>query len=68
MEAMDSTQHTLTAANSADYGPEVLCAGWNPLVAAIAEPVGEACRELIAELAAVDVEAFLARFYRCQQG
>lgn len=67
MEGMESTQHKLEAANSAHYGPEVLCASWNPLVATLAEPV-EACRELVAELAAVDVEAFLARFYRCQQG
>jgi len=50
-----------------EYGLEVLCASWNPLAAAIAEPV-EACRELVAELATVDVEAFLASFYRSQQG
>lgn len=67
MELMDSTHPTLEAANSAQYEPEVLCASWNPLVAALAEPV-EACRELIAELTAGDVEAFLARFYRCQRG
>ena len=51
----------------ADYGLEVLCASWNPLVAALAEPV-EACRELVAELAVGDVESFLASFYRSQQG
>jgi hypothetical protein len=50
-----------------EYGPEVLCASWNPLAAAIAEPV-EACREIVAELAAIDVEAFLSSFYRSQQG
>ena len=49
------------------YGLEVLCASWNPLVATLAEPV-EACRELVAELATVDVESFLASFYRSQQG
>lgn len=54
-------------AAQADYGVEVLCASWNPLVTAIAEPV-EACRELVAEIAAVDVESFLANFYRSQQG
>lgn len=50
-----------------EYGPEVLCASWNPLAAALAEPMA-ACRELAAELAAVDAEAFLASFYRSQQG
>ena len=50
-----------------EYGLEVLCASWNPLAATLAEPV-EACRELVAELAAVDVEGFLASFYRSQQG
>lgn len=50
-----------------EYGPEVLCANWNPLAAAIAEPV-EACRELVAELATIDAEAFLSSFYRSQQG
>jgi len=50
-----------------DYGLEVLCASWNPLVAVVAEPV-EACRELVAEFATADVESFLASFYRSQQG
>ena len=45
----------------------MLCASWNPLVAALAEPV-EACRELVAELATSDAESFLASFYRSQQG
>lgn len=49
------------------YGLEVLCASWNPLAAALAEPV-EACRELVAELASADVDGFLASFYRSQQG
>ena len=50
-----------------EYGLEVLCASWNPLAATLAEPL-EACRELVAELAAADVEGFLASFYRSQQG
>ena len=49
------------------YGLEVLCASWNPVVAAIAEPVG-AAREFVAELATIDVEGFLSSFYRSQQG
>jgi hypothetical protein len=64
---MDSTQSNVVAANDASYDVEVLCAGWNPLAAAVAEPV-EAARELISELAGVDVETFLARFYQFQQG
>jgi hypothetical protein len=50
-----------------EYGLEVLCASWNPLAAALAEPL-EACRELVADLAAADAEGFLASFYRSQQG
>jgi hypothetical protein len=50
-----------------EYGLEVLCASWNPLAATLAEPL-EACRELVAELAAADAESFLASFYRYQQG
>ena len=49
------------------YGPEVLCASWNPVAGTLAEPVG-ACREFVAELATIDVEAFLSSFYRSQQG
>ncbi len=64
---MDPTLEQLTPDTQADYGLEVLCASWNPLVAAVAEPV-EACRELVAEFATVDVESFLASFYRSQQG
>lgn len=64
---MDPTRDNPAAANDAQYGVEVLCAGWNPLVAAAAEPV-EACRGLIAELAGGEVESFLARFYQFQQG
>jgi len=50
-----------------DYGVEVLCASWNPVVAAVAEPVGLACRELLADLSAVDADAFLKQFYCCQE-
>ena len=63
---MDSTQHEISAANDELYGAEVLCAGWNPLVAAVAEPVA-AARGLIAELAGVDSDTFLARVYQFQQ-
>ena len=64
---MDPTPGNAPAANDAKYDIEVLCSGWNPLVAASAGPV-EAARDLVAELAAVDVASFLTRFYQFQQG
>lgn len=67
MQVMDPTRPHQLAANDEQYGVEVLCAGWNPLVAAAAEPV-EACRGLISELAGMEVEAFLTRVYHFQQG
>lgn len=50
-----------------EYGLDVLCASWNPLVAALAEP-RQTCHELLAEIASTDAETFLARFYACEQG
>jgi hypothetical protein len=64
---METDLDKTTQGELGDYGPEVLCASWNPLAAALAEPL-EACRELVADLAAVDAEGFLASFYRSQQG
>jgi hypothetical protein len=64
---MDPTLEKPARSEQDEYGLEVLCASWNPLAAAIAEPV-EACRELVAEVATSDAESFLACFYRSQQG
>jgi hypothetical protein len=64
---MDPTLDNLEQKVQTGYGLEVLCASWTPLATAIAEPAA-ACRELVAELATVDVETFLASFYRSQQG
>ena len=64
---MDSKPDNLDPEVQAGYGLEVLCASCTPLAAAIAEPA-EACREFVAELAMVDADAFLASFYRSQQG
>ena len=64
---MEPALDKLAQGEQAEYGLEVLCASWNPLAATLAEPV-EGCRELVAELATVDVEGFLASFYRSQQG
>ena len=63
---MDPTLDKPAQTEQAEYGLEVLCASWNPLVATIAEPV-VAARELVAE-AATDAESFLASFYKSQQG
>jgi len=64
---MEPTLDKPAQTEQTEYGLEVLCASWNPLAATLAEPV-ESCRELVTELAAVDVEGFLASFYRSQQG
>ena len=49
------------------YGAEVLCASWNPVVTAVVEPIGQACRDWLGDLSALDIEAFLRQFYRCQR-
>ena len=64
---MDPTPDSPEQKVQPGYGIEVLCASWTPLATAIAEPAA-ACHELVAELATVDVETFLASFYRSQQG
>ncbi len=64
---MDPTLEQPEQDIQAEYGLEVLCASWNPLVTALAEPV-EACREFVVELATSDAESFLASFYRSEQG
>lgn len=64
---MEPTLDKSTPDAPAQYDLEVLCASWNPLAAMMAEPAG-AVRELVTDLAGVDVEAFLASFYRAQQG
>jgi len=64
---MDTDLDKTAQGEPGEYGLEVLCASWNPLAATLAEPL-EACRELVAELAAADAESFLASFYRSQQG
>ena len=65
--SMDSTLEKPAQSEQDEYGLEVLCASWNPLAAAIAEPV-EAGRDFAAELTTSDAESFLASFYRSQQG
>jgi len=64
---MDETLEKPAQDPQPEYEVEVLCASWNPLVTALAEPV-EACREFVAEFAVADVDSFLASFYRSEQG
>lgn len=52
----------------AEYGAEVLCAGWNPAAAGLAVTVianTAGCRE--PQLGDADAELFLQLFYRAQQ-
>ena len=67
MDGMNSTLPKTKAANSDQYGPDVLCASWIPSVGDAADHVPER-RESVTETAAADAEAFLPRFYRAQQG
>lgn len=65
---MDEKTAIATPQAQPQYGLEVLCASWNPVVTVITEPV-QACREFVAEqLATIDAEGFLSSFYRSQQG
>jgi hypothetical protein len=52
---------------SEEYGLEVLCASWNPVVAAVVEPVSRACRELLADFSGGEADAFMKQFYRSQK-
>jgi hypothetical protein len=52
-----------------EYGDEVLCAGWNPQLAAEVEnPVAQADKHinLTADLASTDVDSFLKKMYENQ--
>jgi len=64
---MDPTPENPEQKVQLGYGIEILCACWTPLAMAVAEPVA-ACHEFVAEVATADAEAFLASFYRFQQG
>lgn len=49
-----------------EYGDEVMCAGWNPQLTLAGEnPVAQVNRHvnLTADLASVDVDAFLKKMY-----
>jgi hypothetical protein len=49
-----------------EYGDEVMCAGWNPQLTLVGEsPVAQTNKHvnLTADLASVDVDAFLKKMY-----
>lgn len=61
-----------------DYTSEVMCAGWNPEIATLQGKAAELAAQLIhhqsqrasgmpAEIAALDVDAFLERMYASQR-
>ncbi len=54
----------------AEYGEEVMCAGWNPAVALVCQQQmvvpTDRQMEMPADLAAVNAELFLQRMYACQ--
>lgn len=52
-------------ATVSDYGDEVLCAGWIPSLACHQPHTKETA--LPADLARVDVDAFLRKMYACQR-
>jgi len=52
-----------------EYGEEVMCAGWNPQLALAGDyPAAPVNRHinLLADLAGMDVDSFMKRFYECQ--
>jgi hypothetical protein len=52
-----------------EYGEEVLCAGWNPQLTQLGEfPVAPLNQHinLLADLAGMDVDAFMKALYECQ--
>ena len=48
---------------TAEYGDEILCSGWNPVIALTQLVPEDKHRSFPAELAAVDLELFLQKMY-----
>lgn len=63
---MSDTPKTPLPAPAPDYGVEVMCASWNPVVAVVVEPIDQA-KAWLSEHSAADAETFLTQFYRFQQ-
>lgn len=62
---------TACDALEAQYGEEIMCAGWNPTVALVCQQPALASTQkqatMPADLAAVDVESFLQQMYLHQR-
>lgn len=66
--AMNRNRKDDVSPPTAEYGVEVLCAGWNPAAAGLAVTVianAAGCRE--PQLGDADAKLFLQLFYRAQQ-
>lgn len=72
------TMDMCSAKADSDYASEVMCAGWNPEIALMQGRAAELAAQLIhsqsqragsipADVAAMDVETFLARMYSSQR-
>ncbi len=62
---MDMSSYETGRDETSGYNDEVLCAGWIPALA-LHQP-REKHPAMPADLAAVDVEAFLRKMYACQR-
>ncbi|WP_435626885.1 hypothetical protein [Candidatus Ferrigenium straubiae] len=63
--SMDMSSYEIERDDASGYGEEVLCAGWVPALA-LHQP-REEHQSMPADLAAIDVEAFLRKMYTCQR-
>lgn len=66
MESIESAKGSGETGETGRYGPEVLCASWNPQVTVVTQPAGES-NDAPAEGSGADAAGFLARFYRSQR-
>jgi len=65
MEIAESIKELAEAGQTGRYGPEVLCANWNPQVTVLPEPSGDGDEEFAGQ-GGLDAASFLGRFYRSQ--
>ena len=61
---MNSEDNKKPAPQPLSYADEVLCANWNPLVLALAEPLARVQKP---GPDGSEIEDFMARLYLCQQ-
>ncbi len=61
---MGSGENGISANATLQYAEEILCANWNPLALAVAEPLQ---RTRAPAVDGSEVDALLARLYCCQQ-